>query len=125
MECTCSNGRKKTSSRRKTLRLIISGEGCATDPNKTKIIENYPRPNTVRDIRAFLGLCGFYRKFVPKFSELSSPLTHLTKKNVPFVWTEEIDTAFNLLKKALISPPILKYPDLKNHTNNRCKLSGN
>ncbi|KAJ3640378.1 hypothetical protein Zmor_003680 [Zophobas morio] len=62
-------------------------------------------------MREFLGLCGFYRKFVPKFSEIARPLSDLTKKGTPFEWYNNQQGAFNALKEALVNPPILKYPD--------------
>lgn len=92
---------------------IVKEGGYTTQPEKTKIIENYPVPRNVKAIRAFIGLSGFYRKFVPNFAQISQPLTHLTKKNVKFVWGKEQEEAFHTLKRALISPPILRYPDFK------------
>lgn len=95
----------------KYLGHLIKEGGYTTHPNKTTVIENYPIPKTVKEIRAFLGLCGFYRRFVPNFSKISQPLTQLTKKNVKYCWGKEQQEAFEALRKALINPPILKYPD--------------
>ena len=91
---------------------VIRKGGYTTDPKKTEIIKSYPVPRNVREIRAFLGLCGFYRKFVSDFAKISQPLTHLTKKNVKYHWDMEQQNAFDTLKQALISPPVLRYPDL-------------
>ena len=90
---------------------IISDAGVSTDPNKTKCIEMWPTPMNVRDVRAFLGLCGYYRRFVYKFSEIAKPLHKLTEKNCPFVWTEECSVAFEELKRKLVESPVLIHPD--------------
>jgi len=92
---------------------VIKEGGYTTNPEKTHIIQHYPVPKTVKEIRAFLGLCGFYRKFVPDFSKISQPLTELTKKNTPYRWTVKQEEAFETLKNALITPPILRYPDFR------------
>ena len=65
----------------------------------------------MREIKQFLGLAGYYRKFVPRFSDLSRPLTKLTRKDELFIWTKECEAVFQMLKDALCDPPILKYPD--------------
>ena len=89
----------------------ISEEGLKTDPNKTRCIEVWPVPVDVREVRSFLGLCSYYRRFVYKFSEIAKPLFKLTEKNQPFVWTEECTGAFTELKKRLTQAPILIHPD--------------
>ena len=71
----------------------------------------WPTPKTVKEVRAFLGLCGYYRRFVYKFSEIAKPLYKLTEKNYPFVWTEECSTAFQALKRKLVESPVLIHPD--------------
>ena len=90
---------------------LIIARGLTTHPDKTKIIESYPIPASVKELRAFLGLCGFYRKFVTNFAKISQPLTLLTKKDVKYSWGPEQQEAFVTLKRALISPPVLRYPD--------------
>jgi len=90
---------------------LIKEGGYTTSPDKTSIIEKYPIPKNVRETRAFLGLCGFYRKFVPNFAKISQPLTLLTRKNVKYQWDAEQQEAFLCLKRALVTPPVLKYPD--------------
>ena len=62
-------------------------------------------------MKQFLGLVGYYRKFVPRFADISRPLTKLTKKNEPYSWTTECDKCFHMLKNHLQEAPILKYPD--------------
>ncbi|EFA00130.1 Transposon Tf2-6 polyprotein-like Protein [Tribolium castaneum] len=97
----------------KYLGHIISSEGVKTDPEKTKIVESYPVPKNPKGVRAFLGLCGFYRRFIPNFATIVKPLIQLTKKDIKYHWGKEQETAFKTLKQALVTPPILKYPDFR------------
>lgn len=90
---------------------VISGAGVATDPSKVKDIMNWPVPQSVKDVRAFLGLAGYYRKFVKNFGIISKPLTTLLRKGVLFMWTSVHDEAFTALKQALSSTPVLSLPD--------------
>jgi len=90
---------------------IVSGNGLATDPEKTQLVEEWPTPTTLRQVRGFLGLTGYYRKFIKDYAKTSTPLSNLTKKNQHFVWTEECQTAFDTLKQALSSPPVLTLPN--------------
>jgi hypothetical protein len=93
------------------LRHICTPSGIRPDPNKVKAIKQYPIPKTVRDVRAFIGLAGYYRRHVRNFAEIAKPLTNLTKKDVPFEWTEEHQQALDMLKKILSTEPLLIYPD--------------
>ena len=70
-----------------------------------------PVPKDVKEIKQFLGLTGYYRKFVPRFADISRPLTELTKKEMKFLWTPECQNSFELLKSYLCGEPILKYAD--------------
>ena len=70
-----------------------------------------PRPRTPKEIKQFLGLTGYYQKFIPHFSEISRPLVKLTAKDTQFEWTPQCQFSFEMLKDALMSAPILKYPD--------------
>jgi transposase InsO family protein len=88
----------------------VSGEGIKTDPSKCDRVANWPQPKQLEDVRSFLGLAGYYRRFVPNYSHIASPLTGLTKKNVKFHWDEEQAHAFAALKRALTSSPILGFP---------------
>ena len=90
---------------------ICTPLGIRPDPKKIRAIALYPVPKTVKDIRAFIGLAGYYRRHVPNFAGLAKPLTTLTKKDVPFVWTHECQQAFEELKRILSTEPLLIYPD--------------
>ena len=87
------------------------GDGIKVDPKKTDVIRNWPRPLTPSDIRSFLGLAGYYRRFVEGFSSLASPMTKLTQKKAKFVWSDECEESFQTLKERLVSAPILSLPD--------------
>ena len=90
---------------------VVSEEGISVDPSKIEVIMNWERPRTVTEIRSFLGLAGYYRKFVQDFSKIAGPLTNLTRKDVKFVWSEECEKSFIELKKRLTSAPVLGLPD--------------
>jgi len=90
---------------------VISKTGIEVDKAKVDIIANLPPPKTVRDIRAFLGHAGFYRRFIKDFSKLARPLTNLLSKDVPFIFSSACLKAFEALKKELISAPIIHAPD--------------
>ena len=92
------------------LEHVVSAQGIEPDPAKTERIKNYPAPTDVTEVRRFLGLASYYRRFVPKFASIAAPIHVLTKKNVPFQWTDECESAFNQLKVALSTSPVLVYP---------------
>ena len=91
---------------------LIAEEGFTPLPEKLESIRNMPRPKTPKEVKQFLGLIGyFYRKFIPRFSDLSRSLTNLTRYDTEFIWTEKCDKAFKHLKELLMEHPILRYPD--------------
>ncbi|XP_075076520.1 uncharacterized protein LOC142163162 [Nicotiana tabacum] len=90
---------------------IISGEGVRVDSQKIEAVKNWPRPTSVSDIRSFLGLAGYYSRFVEGFSSISSPLTRLTQKKVKFQWSDTCEKSFEELKKRLTSAPVLTLPE--------------
>ena len=90
---------------------LVSGEGIEPLPEKLEAVRKMPPPTTPKEIRQFLGLVGYYRKFVPKFADIARPLTNLTKLDVPYDWTNRCQEAFEFLKQMLLKEPILKYPD--------------
>jgi len=89
---------------------VISGTGVQPDPSKVQVILDWPRPSSPRDLRAFLGLTGFYRKFVRGYASIAAPLTQLLCKDA-FYWNEESQKAFHDLKLALTAAPVLALPD--------------
>jgi len=93
---------------------VISENGVTPDPNKLTCIKEYPRPLTEKDVKSFLGLLNYYRRFVDNFAKIAKPLTNLLKKNTPFVWTDMCEDAFQELKNALMNPPLLIYPNWEN-----------
>ncbi|GAU50355.1 hypothetical protein TSUD_283640 [Trifolium subterraneum] len=90
---------------------VISQGGVSVDPSKVEAVLNWERPRTVSEIRSFLGLAGYYRRFILGFSEIALPLTRLTRKGAAFVWDELCENSFNLLKQKLTSAPVLVIPD--------------
>ncbi|XP_026419641.1 uncharacterized protein LOC113315596 [Papaver somniferum] len=103
---------------------MVSSEGVSVDSDKIYCITNWPLPTTVKALRGFLGLDGYYRKFVKDYGNISAPLTQLLKLDA-FVWTPEATTAFNKLKKALTSTPVLALPDFTKEFSLECDASGN
>ena len=91
----------------------VAEQGVGPDPANVEKVKQYPRPKTVGEVRSFLGLASYYRKFVMNFALVANPLVQLTRKEAAFVWSVDCETAFGRLKAALISPPILAYPSLK------------
>ncbi len=90
---------------------VVSSAGVHVDPKKTAAIQSWPVPKDVHEVRMFLGLTGYYRKFVDKYAEICAPLTELLKKSTGFRWGTIEQAAFDKLKHALSSPPVLAYPN--------------
>ena len=89
---------------------IVSQKGVETDPKKIKDVKEWPIPRRVRDVRSFLGLTGYYRRFIKDYGSIAKPLHELTEKTTAFIWTKARNEAFVKLKTALTSAPILGYP---------------
>ena len=90
---------------------LILADGIQPLPEKLKSIAKMPAPRNPKEVKQFLGLVGYYRKFIPRFADISRVLTHLTKKDVEFKWTPECENCFQILKEFLQQAPILQYPD--------------
>ena len=86
---------------------LISADGIQPLPEKLESIAKMPAPKNPKEVKQFLGLVGYYRKFVPRFADISRVLTHLTKKDVEFKWTPECKNCFQILKESLQQAPIL------------------
>ncbi|KAK1414363.1 hypothetical protein QVD17_16561 [Tagetes erecta] len=89
---------------------IVSTEGIKMDPAKIEAITKWPRPTSATEVRSFLGLAGYYRRFVEGFSVIALPLTQLLRKGVKFSWNEDREKSFEELKKRLVSAPVLTLP---------------
>ncbi|XP_070024610.1 uncharacterized protein, partial [Nicotiana sylvestris] len=89
---------------------IVSSEGIQVDPRKIEAVQSWSRPSSTTEIRSFLGLAGYYRRFVQGFSSIASPLTKLTQKGAPFVWSDECEDSFQKLKSLLTTAPVLVLP---------------
>ena len=92
---------------------ILSDTGIQPLPSKTHAIQNMNPPTTPKQVRAFLGLVGYYRKFIRRFAKIAKPLTLLARQQVKFDWTPEHQEAFIHLKEAIVQAPILHYPKPK------------
>ena len=90
---------------------VISTKGVSVDPAKGEAVTGWARPTTVIEVRSFLGLAGYYRRFVQDFSKIVAPLLRLTRKATALVWTEECEASFRDLKERLTTAPVLTMPD--------------
>ncbi|KAL5494037.1 hypothetical protein EMCRGX_G015306 [Ephydatia muelleri] len=99
----------------KYLGHVVSAEGICPDPAKTEVVVSYPVPTSAKEIKQFMGLCNYYRRFVKDYSKIAAPLFKLlSKENAKFfAWNSASQNAFEELKSRLVSPPILAYPDFK------------
>ena len=92
---------------------VVSRNGIHTDPGKLKVIKEFPIPKDLTQLRGFIALASYYRKFVKNFSSIAELLHRLLKKNVPYIWSEDQHESFERLKTCLTTPPILAYPDFE------------
>lgn len=103
---------------------IIGEDGVKPDPKKIDAVKNFPIPKNPKNIKQFLGLAGYYRRFIPNFSKTAKPLTELLKKDKVFKWEQTQTKAFEILKEALCTEPILQYPDFSKPFNLTTDASG-
>jgi hypothetical protein len=102
---------------------VISAEGISVDPGKVQDILDWKPPKYVNQVHSFLGLAGYYRRFIPNFSKISKPITDLLKKGERFMWNAGHDEAFQTLKKVLTTSPVLAQPDLTKSFDVYCDAS--
>lgn len=98
----------------KYLGHIVGSEGIKVNPSKVSAVQDWPIPTSAKDVRSFLGLSNYFRKFIQGYATLVAPLTHLTRKNVlwtPHTWNDACQTAFDGIKQALVQAPVLALPD--------------
>ena len=107
----------------KFLGHVISKHGVEVDAEKTKIVSEFPVPKKQKQVRSFMGMANYYRRFIHNFAKISTPLYALLKKDTPFKWTEACQKSFDKLKAALLSAPILSYPDPVKHFVLTCDAS--
>ena len=93
------------------LGFTISDSGLAPDSKKVEAISRYPTPKDLTELRRFLGMASYYRRFISGFSDIASPLNRLTQKDMPFVWDENCENAFQTIKEQLMSSPVLAFPE--------------
>lgn len=105
----------------KYLGFVVDRNGLHTDPDKVASMLNYPVPKNVKDVRRFVGMVSWYRRFILNFATRISPLVKLTRKNQQFLWGPECEAAFRDIKQCLIETPILTCPDFSRvYFANRC-----
>ncbi|CAG8800349.1 12058_t:CDS:1, partial [Dentiscutata erythropus] len=90
---------------------VVGRDGIKPDESKIEKVKNFPIPKTLRQLRGFIGLASYYRRFIKDFATIARPLHHLLKKNVEYKWNNDQNYAFESLKRHLITAPILRYPD--------------
>ena len=93
------------------------------DPSKVASVTEWESPKNVGDIRSFLGLAGYYRRFIENYSKIAKPMTELLKKEKKFQWTEACEASFQELKKRLVTAPVLCLPDIQKDFQVYCDAS--
>jgi hypothetical protein len=102
---------------------VVSPEGIAVDPGKVKEVLEWKTPTSVSEVRSFLGLAGYYRRFILNFSKIAKHVTELIRKENKYVWTEACDEAFKHLKRLLTTSPVLAQPDTTKSFDVYCDAS--
>ena len=93
------------------LGFVIDENGIKPDQKKVEAIRALPAPTCVKEVRSFVGMCSYYRRFIPNFSQIAEPIIDLTKKYAHFKWTDVHQRAFDFIKDSLTTVPLLVYPD--------------
>jgi hypothetical protein len=92
-------------------RSCVSAKGVAVDPSKIEAVSKWQSPKSMTEIRSFLGLAGYYRRFIENFSKIAKPMTDVLKSNTPYVWSDKCEASFQELKTCLTTTPVLTLPD--------------
>ena len=108
----------------KFLGHTISSEGISIDPTKVEEVMDWNSPTSVHQMHSFLGLAGYYRRFIPDFSRIAKPMMELLKKGVKFIWDDKCEEAFQTLKARLTTTPVLATPDSTKPFDVYCDASG-
>jgi hypothetical protein len=108
----------------KFLGHTISSDGISVDPSKVQEVMDWKPPTLVHQIRSFLGLASYYRRFIPGFSKIAKPITERLKKGVKFSWDQKCEDAFHTLRAHLTTTPVLAQPDVSKPFNIYCDASG-
>ena len=103
---------------------VISENGILVDLSKIQDVLNWKAPESASELRSFLGLAGYYRRFVPEFSKIARLMTELLKKGVRFSWDDKCEQAFQTLRRLLTSAPVLAQPDITRPFDVYCDASG-
>ena len=90
---------------------VVSSKGVQPNPSKVDLIKSFLPPKNTKQVKQFLGLAGYYRRFINNFAQIATPLTTLLRKHVPYNWMQTCQEAFDTLKVCLTNPPILAFPD--------------
>ena len=106
------------------LNYRVSENGISADPAKVQAMNAFPRPKDLKHVRSFLGLASYYRRFIPQFSKVASPLYALTRKDAPFVWADVCEIAFTELKCLLTNAPVLAFSDFTREFHLETNASG-
>ncbi|GJS65924.1 putative reverse transcriptase domain-containing protein [Tanacetum coccineum] len=117
-------GGLQTQEEHEFLRHVINGDGIHVEPSKIEAVKNWEAPRTLFEVRSFLGLAGYYRRFIKNFSKIVNPLTILTQKSKTYGWGEEQENAFQTLKDKLCNAPVLALPDGSEDFMVYCDASG-
>jgi hypothetical protein len=102
---------------------MVSLEGIAVDPDKVQDVLDWKPPTSITQVRSFLGLVGYYRRFILNIFKITKPITKLLKKGTKYVWSEDCNEAFQTLKKLLTTSPVLGQPDIAKSFDEYCDAS--
>jgi hypothetical protein len=94
------------------LRHILTAKGIKVDPSKVEEVFKWKQPSNVSETQSFLGMAGYYRRFIKGFSSIERPMTELLKKDNKFIWTPKCEESFQIIKKKLTTTPVLTLPDI-------------